>query len=168
MVSGMGTTPEDLPVFMFEHDTDVQKFVGEPGKRVLGVDDLRGEEGRHHRLIVLFGALPFIFGELVVVEVVDVVHAKARFHLEIELLSFLIERADRVEDAGELFFGCHTGFVVEGVRLGVHEIEQASHPDHKKLIQIACEDRDEFEPFEQRHRFVHRFRKDTIVKPQPG
>ena len=159
---------EHLPVLVPEHDAHVDHLVGQMRERVLHVHNLRREHRRDGRLIILLDAGALVLFKLPVAEVADVVVAQQPLHLVEERFLLLVQRAHRVEDGAELLPGRHAGLVVHDVRLLLHEVEQAARADHEKFVQVARKDGDEFQPFEQRHRLVHRLAQDAVVEPQPG
>ncbi len=45
---------------------------------------------------------------------------------------------------------------------------EPGHPDHVKLVEVGVEDRQEFEPLEQRIPVVARLVKDSAVELEPA
>ena len=95
-------------------------------------------------------------------------HAQLLFDLLIDLLTAGVEHADGLIDVRQLLAGRPAALLVDGVRLEVGQIEQTAHANHKKFVQVAGEDGDEFEALEQRHGLVGGLHQHAFVKAQPG
>ena len=94
--------------------------------------------------------------------------AKLQLNTAKEFIPLFAKGTHSAVNVFQLFFGGHTGFVVDGMGFDMHHVKKAAHTDHEKFIQIAGEDGDKLQSFQQRQGFIHGFTEDTVVEPQPG
>ena len=86
---------------------------------MVGVHDLRRQDGRDGGFKILAHELDFGLGQLVIVQLADAVHAQLLFDLLIDLLTAGVEHADGLIDVRQLLAGCPAALLVDGVRLEV-------------------------------------------------
>ena len=85
-----------------------------------------------------------------------------------DVILFRNQRLDRGKNGLQLLFGGKTGFIVWGVPLDQGQVQQASHANHEKLIQIAGENGDKFEPLQQGNLLIQGLQKHTFIESEPG
>ena len=68
----------------------------------------------------------------------------------------------------QLLRRCPAGFVVGVIRRHVSKIEETTNAHHEKLVEIARENRNKFQPLQSGNARVCRFFQHTPVKTQPA
>ncbi len=134
---------------------------------MIGIHDLRRQNRQDLVLKILLHILLLILLQFLEVQSAYTIRAQLLLNIRISLIPLLIKRRNRLEYLIELLLGRHTGTAVLPVRIRMRHIEQAAHTDHKKLIQIAAEDRNEFHTLQKRHRCILCLLQYPLVESQP-
>ncbi|MPN07433.1 hypothetical protein SDC9_154703 [bioreactor metagenome] len=138
------------------------------GKRMVGIYDLRRENGFYCGLKIAADKFPFAVPQFPIGKLCDAMKPELLLHLGKKLLIFPVERPHGGVDSIQLFPGVHTGAGIHRGIPGLQQIEETSHPDHKKLVQILGEDRKEFQPFQEGDLLLHGLVQHPVVEAEPG
>ena len=159
---------EELAAFIFDPRAHVKKVVLQVRKWMMGVDNLGRDDGRN-RIFKILGAV-FLFRrfQLFVSETIDAMHPQLLFQSGADSFPLLVQRTNRPVNGFQLLLGRPAGAMIVGIRLDMHQVKDAAHPDHEKFVKIARKNRGKFEPFQKRHRFISGLGKNTVVKREPG
>ena len=98
----------------------------------------------------------------------DAVAPQELLKLPADVILFRNQRLDGGKNGLQLLFGGKAGFIVWGVPLDQGQVQQASHANHEKLIQIAGENGDKFEPLQQGNLLIQGLQKHTFIESEPG
>lgn len=94
--------------------------------------------------------------------------AQLGLHSVADFLPLLVERCHRLVNGLQLLSRRPAGAVIHRLGIDSIQIKEASHPDHKELVQVAGEDGNEFQPFQQGDGFVSGLQQHPLVEAQPG
>ena len=78
------------------------------------------------------------------------------------------QRTHRFIDGFQLLLGGQTALAVGLFGEGELQVGEASHPHHEEFIQVACEDGEEPQAFQQRDMGVHRLIHDPGIELEPA
>ena len=159
---------KDHLTLILEQRPDVQDLIGQMGEGMVAIDDLRGEDGVHFVLKVLPQILLVRLIQIAREKAADAVAPQELLELPADVILFRNQRLDRGKNGLQLLFGGKTGFIVWGVPLDQGQVQQASHANHEKLIQIAGENGDKFEPLQQGNLLIQGLQKHTFIESEPG
>ena len=67
-------------------------------------------------------------------------------------------------DGFDLLRGSHITLVVDGLLFEFGQVGQAAYTDHKELVEVGLEDRDELKALEQRHGLIESLIEHAVVK----
>ena len=67
-------------------------------------------------------------------------------------------------DGFDLLRGGHIALIVHGLLFKLGQVGQAAHADHKELVEVGLEDRNELKALEQRHGLIEGFVEHAVVK----
>ena len=145
-----------------------QAVGGQMGEGVVAVHHDRGEDGQHIVLKPAFRLLALLAVQLTGEQVADVAGAQPLFQLGDDLVPLFVQTRHSFEDGLKLFGGGKAALAVYMGLLGQGHIVDGTHPDHKKLVQVAGENGGEFQPFKQRNAFILGLFQHPLVEAQPG
>ena len=67
-------------------------------------------------------------------------------------------------DSIDLLRGGHIAFVVDRLFFELGQVGQTTYTDHKELVEVGLEDRDELKALEQRHGLIEGFIEHAVIK----
>ena len=146
----------------------VQRLVAQMGKGMAPVDHL-GRQQRPYVLLVIFLHIGLLVRRQGLKAGLGHPGVVQRAHqVAIDRVPALHQRSHRRADGAHLLPGRHAGLVVRLVG-GQHvHVDQAAHPDHEELVQVAGEYAHEPHPLHQRHRGVRGLGQHPLVELQPA
>ena len=101
-------------------------------------------------------------------DILDAASSELLHHGAVDLLLHREKSRDHLIDVVKLLLRRPATFIITVIRCHAREVEDAAHTHHKKLIQIARENRDELEAFECRYRRISSFLEHALIKAQPA
>ena len=146
----------------------IQRLVGQMGEGMPGIHNLGRQHRQDLRLVVGGGELPLLRRQLLHGQVADALPAQQGRHVGVQPVLDLDEPGDHAVDLRQLSGGGETRLIVRLFRGHQAEVEQVSHPDHEKFVQVAGKDGDELQPLQQGHRLVPRLLQHPAVEPEPA
>ena len=163
-----GDDGKHVPHAVLHPRPHVQHVVFEVREGVVGIDDLRGEDGQHGGFKVARAVFLLAVFQLVPGQAADAVHPQLFFERGTDLLALVVKGAHGGVNGLQLFFWGHARAAVAGVGLDAGKVEQAAHADHEELVQIARKDRNELQPLQKGNGLVGGFGQNAVVKGEPG
>ena len=157
-----------VALFASQQSGHIEGLVGQVGEGVVAVHDLGGQHGQDAGLIVGADIALFLRRQLLHRQVADAVLPQQRRHVGVQPVFDLNEAGDNAVHLLQLLHGGLPGLVVDVIRRDQAQVEEVAHPDHEEFVQIAGEDGDEFQPFQQRHTLVPRLLQDPPVEAEPA
>lgn len=156
-----------MPLFAFQQGRGIQPFVDKVRNGMVRHD----HDGRQDRQQLCFEKTVDLL-QLARVQRFrrDILYAALgkRFHDgSIDLLLHGKKPRNDAVNMVQLLRRCPVGFVVGVIRRHVSKIEETTNAHHEKLVEIARENRNKFQPVQSRNAWVCRFFQHTPVKTQP-
>ena len=157
-----------VPLLAAQQGGDVQPLTHQVGEGVPAVHDLGGEHRQDLHLVVLADVFFLLRRQLLGGEVPDPLLAQKAGDLPVEVVLDLDEAGDDPVDLVQLPRGGEAGLVVDLIGGDQGQVEQAPHPDHEELVQVAGEDGDELQALQQGDGVVPRLLQHPAVEAQPA
>ncbi len=168
LVLAFGVLPAVRAGFLVQTHHHVQRPVFQVGEGVARVDDLRGQEGQHVSVQVV-AQEGLLFGAQVGrAHLADAGLLQKRTQFFVGALVVGVELVAARIDGGKLLGGGHARLCIDDMLLDQRKVGQAAHAHHEELPQVAPENGDEVQAFEQGHGFVGSLVEDALVEGEPG
>ena len=151
-----------------DDDGEVDGEVGDEGEGVGAVEGHGGEDGEDLGFKVAFEVLLCFGAEVSAFVDVDAFLCEGGFEvLAPAAAGFGLKREEGFEDLLHLFGWCHAvGRLFENAAADL--AEEAGDPDHHELVDVVCEDGEEFDAFKERMVEVCGFFEDAAVELDEG
>ena len=154
--------------FLVQPHHQVQRAVFQVGEGVAGVDDLRRQEGQHVGVHVVAQEGALLVVQVVGAQVAHVGLLQQAAQAFVRALVGGIQLVAAFVDGIQLLGGGHARLGVDDVLLHQRQVGQAAHAHHEELLQVAPEDGDEVQAFQQGHRLVGALVEHAFVEGEPG
>ena len=150
-----------------QHDRQVDRQVGDVRERVARVEGERGEGGEDLRFEVLAEQLALLLLEVLEQKDLDALFGQ---FVDDPVPCFVVPFQLRLEpqaNGGQLL---GRGHAVGGSfeRSCQQLVAKSRHPDHEELVEVGREDREEFDPLEQRTLLIECLFQDAQIELQPA
>ena len=158
----------DKLALCLELRADIRLLIFQKRERMVLIDDLRREHRHDLCAKVLLQKSRLLVIERVNIEMPDTFTRHIRGQPPVCLILACDQRARLCENRFQLLCGTHAAFIIDCIRLDHRRVRQGTDADHEKFIEIAAENRYEFQSFQQRDRCFIGLLKHTLVKFEPA
>ena len=155
-------------LFVLQQSRRIERLVDEMGHRMVRTNENGGEDGQDLVLKKPIAELGFLPIQLLHGQVLNAGQAQLLSHRLKDLRFHGQQPRHGAVDPVELLRRGEAGFVVGFLRGDPGNVKKAAHPNHEKLVQIAGEDGDEFQPLQGWNRGVCRLLQDPPIKTEPA
>ena len=146
----------------------VERLIDKMRERMMCIYDLRGQD-REHICYEVFFCKASLFGRKALhLRMSDPLLAQKPRNLSVNLITLFIQRCCRTENLRKLFGGIHPRLIIDLRFRQERLVVQAPDTDHKKFIQIAGKNRNEFQFFKCRYIFFSCLFQYSFIEAKPG
>ena len=145
-----------LPLLVLEPGSHVKLLADQMGHRVVAADDDGGQDGQDVGLKIPINGLLLLGAQGRIGHILHPRLCQCGAHPGVDAFLLFDEPRHRLVDAPQLLDGRHARLVVYRLRRDRGQVEEAAHPHHEELIQVAGEDSHELQPLQQRIALVRR------------
>ena len=144
--------------------SQVECTVAQVGEGVARVDDQRRDDRRHVGLEVAGDKGALLGRKRIDARAVDTQGVELALDALEDGLPAVEEPGQLRHNGFDLLRGSHITLVVDGLLFEFGQVGQAAYTDHKELVEVGLEDRDELKALEQRHGLIESLIEHAVVK----